>query len=137
LECCKFQNDVLDQCSPVLTKSRSEFDHILLKHASSCGVQVFEKIKVTTIEFEKQDKPKSRPIAVTYTDLHGEEGHITFNYLIDASGRHGIMSTKYLKNRITNPNLKNTAIWGYWENFDRYKPGTERDDAVWIEALTG
>ena len=120
-----------------MIKSRSEFDHILLKHAASCGVRVFEKTKVSTIEFQKQGEPKSRPIASTYMNPQGEEGHITFDYLVDASGRNGIMSTKYLKNRLTNPNLKNIAIWGYWENFDRYKPGTERDDAIWIEALTG
>jgi len=91
-------------------KSRSEFDHILLKHAASCGVRVFEKTKVSTIEFQKQGEPKSRPIAATYMDPQGEEGHIAFNYLVDASGRNGIMSTKYLKNRLTNPNLKNIVI---------------------------
>ncbi|KAF5353912.1 hypothetical protein D9756_007139 [Leucocoprinus leucothites] len=116
--------------------SRSAFDHLLLQHASSCGVKVFENTKVNTIEFQKQDDPKSRPVAVNYKNSEGKEGRITFDYLVDASGRNGVMSTKYLKNRHNNETLKNIAIWGYWENCGRYKPGTNREGAIWIEALT-
>lgn len=47
------------------------------------------------------------------------------------------MSNKHLKNRHHNESLKNIAIWGYWENCGRYMPGTERENAIWIEALAG
>ncbi|KAJ3575479.1 hypothetical protein NP233_g1073 [Leucocoprinus birnbaumii] len=116
--------------------SRSEFDHLMLKHAASCGVKVFENTKVNTIEFEKHGDPQSRPVAATYKNSEGEQGRITFDYVVDASGRNGVISTKYLKNRRHNETLKNIAIWGYWENCGLYKPGTDREGAIWIEALT-
>ncbi|KXN81598.1 Tryptophan 2-halogenase [Leucoagaricus sp. SymC.cos] len=115
---------------------RSEFDNIVFRHAAASGAKVFDKVKVSTIEFEKQGDPKSRPIAANYQTADGKEGRIAFDYLVDSSGRNGVMSTKYLKNRHTNESLKNIAIWGYWENFGRYKPGTDRENAIWIEALT-
>jgi hypothetical protein len=43
----------------------------------------------------------------------GTSGVIKFDYIVDASGRMGIMSTKYLKNRHFNQGLKNVASWGY------------------------
>jgi len=65
------------------------------------------------------------------------EGETTFDYLIDATGRSGILSTRYLKNRHLNASLKNIAIWGYWQNVGEYGIGTPRHGAPWFEALTG
>ena len=64
-------------------------------------------------------------------------GSIAFDYLVDASGRAGLMSTKYLKNRRYNANLKNVAMWGYWSNAGTYAAGTPSAGAPWFEALTG
>lgn len=47
------------------------------------------------------------------------------------------MSTKYLKNRQMNSTLQNLAVWGYWKDGKPYMPGTERENAVWSESLTG
>ncbi|KZS94791.1 FAD/NAD-P-binding domain-containing protein [Sistotremastrum niveocremeum HHB9708] len=119
---------------------RSEFDQILLEHASSCGVKVFSRTKVISLDFEPNpDSAPARPIRAHYiSNASGEEikGAIEFDYLIDASGRAGVMSTKYLKNRKTNASLKNIACWGYWKNASRYMPGTDRENAPWFEALT-
>jgi hypothetical protein len=46
--------------------------------------------------------------------------HIKFEYLIDASGRNGIKSNKYLKNRSFNEGLKNIANWTYWKGAKRF-----------------
>ena len=78
-----------------------------------------------------------RPIAASWQNVQGAEGSINFDYLVDASGRNGIMSVKYLKNRCFSQSLKNVAHWGYWENTGCYMPGTGRENAVWIEALNG
>ena len=64
-------------------------------------------------------------------------GTIAFNYLVDATGRAGLMSTKYLKNRRFTESLKNIAVWGYWTGVGSYGEGTERAGAPWFEALTG
>ena len=65
------------------------------------------------------------------------EGTITFEYLVDATGRAGLMSTKYLKNRSFKDSLKNIAVWGYWAGVGSYGEGTARAGAPWFEALTG
>jgi flavine halogenase len=62
---------------------------------------------------------------------------IVFDYLVDATGRSGLLSTKYFKNRAFTDSLKNIAIWGYWRNVNSYGEGTSRHGAPWFEALTG
>lgn len=135
---------------------RSEFDEILLRHAAESGATVLEEHKVTEILFgaDADYNPSGRPVSARFT-CPGGEGIVDFDYLIDASGRNGIMSTKvgwmpscannaltrrfqYLKNRRMNQSLKNVACWGYWHgDLKMYKPGTGRENAPWFEALTG
>ncbi|KAF9049926.1 FAD binding domain-containing protein [Panaeolus papilionaceus] len=63
-------------------------------------------------------------------------GQTSFDYVIDATGRAGILSTRYFKNRHFNASLKNIAVWGYWRNVGQYGKGTKRFGAPWFEALT-
>jgi len=110
---------------------REEFDDLLLKYAAKNGATVIEETKVTELCFDGD-----RPVSANWVSRSGVEGQISFEYLVDASGRNGMMSTKYLKNRRFNKSLNNVACWGYWENTGCYMPGTNRDNAVWIESLT-
>ncbi|TEB26483.1 FAD/NAD(P)-binding domain-containing protein [Coprinellus micaceus] len=117
---------------------RSEFDEILLRHAEESSATVLEEHKVTEILFgpDADNNPAGRPVSARFTCPAGE-GIIHFDYLVDASGRNGMMSTKYLKNRRMNQSLKNVACWGYWHgDLKMYKPGTGRENAPWFEALT-
>ncbi|KAJ7480174.1 putative halogenase [Mycena galericulata] len=117
---------------------RSEFDEILLRHAETCGATVREGVKVTKINFNDANTPVS-------AEWEGKDGNsvtsgiIKFDYLVDASGRHGIMSTKYLRNRRVNTSLRNVACWGYWKGTSMYAPENfnNRKNAPWFEALTG
>lgn len=140
---------------------RSEFDHLLMNHARTSGASVYELTKVTSISFCSTDS--SKPVSVTWTHTplptpisppsspstsntdkpsQGQDGPLsitgttTFDYLIDATGRAGIMSTQYLKNRYFNVSLKNVAFWGYWVDVGSYGVGTSRHGAPWFEALT-
>ena len=83
----------------------------MIRHAENQGVQVFEETTVTGIKFND-----SRPIAASWSNKGGITGEISFDWLIDASGRAGIMSTKYLNNRIMRESLRNVAVWGYWKD---------------------
>lgn len=65
------------------------------------------------------------------------QGTTAFTHVIDASGRAGLMSTRYLHNRRFNASLKNIAVWGYWKGVESYGEGTRRSGAPWFEALTG
>ena len=47
------------------------------------------------------------------------------------------MSSRYLKNRRFNENLKNVAMWAYWRDTDVYAPGTTAEGAIYTEALSG
>ncbi|KAJ7859637.1 FAD binding domain-containing protein [Mycena olivaceomarginata] len=142
---------------------RSEFDHLLMNHARSCGASVYEQTKVTSISFSSVD-PK-RPVSVSWSHVPPPTllsppaspttsttpifpsnpapewdvltGTTTFTHLIDASGRAGLMSAGYLKNRHFNSSLKNVACWGYWSGAGIYGGGTSREGAPWFEALTG
>jgi hypothetical protein len=62
---------------------------------------------------------------------------VKFDYLIDASGRAGLVSTKYLKNRRYNQGLKNVASWAYWTGGGTYGVGTHKVGAPYFEALKG
>jgi len=125
-----------------------------MNHSRTCGASVYEKTKVTSVNFA-QDDP-SRPVSVTYACTPGSlsssmhngsttkpcaeqivSGTTGFKYMIDASGRAGVMSTRYLKNRHFNSSLKNVAVWAYWGNVGTYGVGTMRQGSPWFEALTG
>ena len=97
------------------TQQRSEMDEMLLRHAEKAGAKVFEETTVTSIVF-KGAPDSSRPIAANWTNKRGVSGQITFDWLIDASGRGGLMSTRYLNNRVMRESLRNVAVWGYWKD---------------------
>ncbi|KAF7335080.1 hypothetical protein MVEN_02258500 [Mycena venus] len=115
--------------------TRADLDNILLKHAAESGASVYEGVRVTDIIFSA-DNPE-KPIAAEWKSDQGS-GQIKFSWLVDASGRSGIMSTRYLKNRkfAQNQALKKLASWGYWEAAGMYGKGTTRENAPWFEALT-
>jgi flavin-dependent dehydrogenase len=90
---------------------RSEFDQLLLEHAKTQGVRVREGTRVTSLDFDGE-----RPVRAHWalTADRGQTGSLTFDYLVDASGRAGIMATKYLNNRTYHEAFRNVGIWGYW-----------------------
>ncbi|KAG2369306.1 hypothetical protein BDR07DRAFT_1389269 [Suillus spraguei] len=114
---------------------RSEFDKLLLDHAASCGAKVFEQTSVKSLRFSTTES--SRPVAAEWLrSADGETGEISFDYLVDASGRAGLMSTKHLRNRHVNASLKNIALWGYWTGAGSYGLNTTREGAPWFETLS-
>jgi len=120
---------------------RSEFDEILLRHAASCGAKVHEGVRVTSLDWEEPASEtdtsfENRKAKSASWSTDTASGTISFDWLIDASGRAGIVSNKYLKNRQFNQALRNVARWGYWTGGSVYMPGTSRENAPWFEALT-
>lgn len=98
---------------------RSEFDKLLLDHAAEQGVHVLQCVEVNKIHFAESDP--QRPFAATVSRVNGdgERWDIEFDYLVDASGRSGIMANRYLRNRKYHEVFKNVAVWGYWEDAGR------------------
>jgi flavin-dependent dehydrogenase len=122
---------------------RSEADNLMFQHATKCGAKTFDAVRVKSIGFDADGLTElGRPVSATYVhkvEANGEQvtGMITFDYIVDASGRLGILSTKYLKNRRYNQSLKNVAHWGYWCGASPYAPGTRRENSPFFEALQG
>lgn len=107
----------------------------MLRHASHSGVSVFEETRVTDIQFKDQDG-SSRPFSATWRDKKGVTDTVSFDFVIDATGRNGLLSVKYLHNRKYNVGLKNMAMWGYWNGAGTYKPAP-KDGTPFFEALLG
>ena len=107
---------------------RSKFDQFMLEHARSQGVQVFEGYEVRGLDFDGE-----RPVSASWVCKHsdngdkGKQGEIRFDYLIDASGRDGVMANHYLNNRHYHKVFQNIAVWGYWRNTN-HLPGTRQGD---------
>ncbi|MEE1840852.1 NAD(P)/FAD-dependent oxidoreductase [Streptomyces sp. NPDC007076] len=106
---------------------RSEFDHILLDNAQRLGVNVRQGVKVTELEFHEGRPVKARWAA---TGDRSETGEISFDFLVDASGRSGVMATKYLKNRHYQEAFKNIAVWSYWRGVKPLEKGPSGAIAV-------
>ncbi|PBK81222.1 putative halogenase [Armillaria gallica] len=113
---------------------RSEFNDLLLCHAAELGIHVYEGVRVEKVHFSP-DEPTC-PISLTWSKVDRTQGEVTFNWLVDASGRNGIMSMRYLKNRTFNKSLKNIAVWGYWTGARQYTSGMKQENTPWFEALT-
>jgi flavin-dependent dehydrogenase len=135
----------LDEKTNAWNVVRSQFDDLLLKHSGSLGAKVFESTRVKSLGFSPTDP--SKPISATWIHTpsthdgpdpkdSGVTGTTTFDYLVDASGRAGIISTGHLKNRHFNESLRNIAVWGYWKDVTTYAAGTPREGAPWFEGLT-
>ncbi|KAK0508844.1 hypothetical protein JMJ35_009120 [Cladonia borealis] len=123
----------------------SEADELMFRHAEKCGALVFDGTKVNELEFtpyEDKDFPTDpkvantgRPVSATWSRKDGSSGKINFDYIIDASGCAGLISTKYLKNRTLNEGLKNIANWAYWKGAAPYSEGTPRQSSPFFEAF--
>jgi flavine halogenase len=126
---------------------RSEADDLLFRHAGESGAKIFDGTKVNSIEFElpgdkngvadSEFTDPGRPVSASWSRKDGSSGVVKFDYIIDASGRAGLVSTKYLKNRRYNQGLKNVANWGYWKGGGVYGVGTHKVGSPYFEALQG
>ncbi|KAK5991522.1 Flavin-dependent halogenase ascD [Cladobotryum mycophilum] len=124
---------------------RSEADMIMFEYAGKSGAKIFDGVQVKSIEFENptpapadggENPLPGRPVKATYMVKDTKAtGEISFDYVVDASGRIGILSTKYMKNRRYNQGLKNVANWGYFEGCGAYSPGTHKENSPFFEAL--
>lgn len=107
----------------------------MFRHAAACGARVFDGTKVAGLTFS--EAAPARPAAAQWAHKDGASGEIAFDFLVDASGRAGLVSARYLKTRVYNQGLKNVAMWGYWAGAGVYAEGTPRANSPFFEALQG
>jgi flavin-dependent dehydrogenase len=95
-----FLNDGVHRWS--IHANRSEFDHILLKHARDVGVEVFEGVSV-----ERYIPGKDDCVAVL-----GDGREVRARLFVDASGRQTSIATG--KSRAWLSSYRNIAIWNHY-----------------------
>lgn len=97
---------------PGLHVDRDEFDSILVHHAQRLGARLFENVTVRKVDFGEERQ------SVRYDTADGP-GQISVRYVIDASGQGGLLA-RQLGTRVTNPDFRFMAFWGYFENSRYY-----------------
>jgi len=95
---------------------RADFDQLLLEHARSQGVDVHEGVSVRKINFDGDRAVSAEWERTVGPDGEADSGVIGFDYVIDASGRAGLLATKHHNSRRHHEVFKNVALWGYWKN---------------------
>jgi len=99
---------------PGLHVERDVFDDILLKHAESCGAQVFNEVAVKKIDFSDSQWP-----AIHYTDKRGQsndEDVIRSQYVIDASGHSSFLASHFKTRQTISAQMNFLSLWGYFKN---------------------
>lgn len=89
---------------------RDAFDDILLHNAVDQGADVRQSADVKRVIFDGQ-----RPTGVEWSRRDGGPLHTAeCRFLIDASGRAGLLSARHFRTRRAHSIFQNTAVWGYW-----------------------
>ncbi|MDP9863647.1 MULTISPECIES: NAD(P)/FAD-dependent oxidoreductase [Streptosporangium] len=90
---------------------RDEFDHVLLNNAAKQGAEIVQGATVKRVLFDGD-----RAVAAEWADPESGELRTTeFDFVVDASGRAGLIPSQHFKNRRPTETFKNVAIWGYWQ----------------------
>ncbi|WP_438388837.1 NAD(P)/FAD-dependent oxidoreductase [Actinopolyspora saharensis] len=111
---------------------RDDFDHVLLTNAVKQGAEIIEGAEVKEVVFDGD-----RAVAAKWSDPHtGERRTTEFDFVVDASGRTGLIPARHLKNRRPNETFKNVAIWGYWQG-GSLLPGSPKGGINVISAPDG
>jgi len=92
---------------------RSVFDEVLLKHAEALGCRVFQECAVRSIGTSGD----------AVSELHVESnavpgGLVRAKHYVDASGVRGIIRKSFGVGIESPTNLRNIAVWDYWQNAD-------------------
>ncbi|SMD26351.1 NAD(P)/FAD-dependent oxidoreductase [Kibdelosporangium aridum] len=90
---------------------RATYDDILLRNATKQGATVTEGATVRNVIFDGD-----RPMAVEWTQQDERDviRTTTFDFLVDASGRTGVLGKKHFDMRTPHELFQNVGIWGYW-----------------------
>ena len=115
---------------------RALFDHVLLRNAEDAGARVLQEARVLGVITDGD-----RITGVRYVH-DGETREARARYVMDASGRAGIISNQHLGNRQPNTRLQLVAYYRHYTGVDEAtNPGVEGDiqvgnhDDGWLWAI--
>lgn len=94
---------------PALHVERDRFDHLLLEHAKTQGVGVFEEVAVLRAELGEQPGVVYRRAGENFT------GETRCRFVVDASGQNAVLG-KQLGIRTVDEQFRFMSIWGYFDD---------------------
>ena len=107
---------------------RSDFDKLLFDNATRAGAQTFQAARVGNINFREDGSSR-----IHVHHENGEEAVWEARYMVDASGRDTLLSSRNRLKR-KNPKHNNAAIYGHYRNVPRQSGEDEGNISVyWFE----
>jgi flavin-dependent dehydrogenase len=104
-----FAHVIHDESYLAFQVDRAWFDKMLLDNARKEGAAVLEQTRVEDVSLDDPDGL----VRVRTAGAGGRVGRYQGRFLIDASGREGLLS-RLLKCRQPHPDLRRTALWNHW-----------------------
>jgi flavin-dependent dehydrogenase len=134
-----FADGLIEGAPSAFEVDRAEFDRVLLEHARSEGVEVFEEHQVVKFRADL-----SEGVEVMVRDARGVEVTARAQVLVDASGQSGLVASR-LGLRQMEPELRNFAVFSHFEGAWRASGPEEGDIGVvlvpggwwWVIPLRG
>jgi flavin-dependent dehydrogenase len=103
---------------------RADFDAILLEHARKLGVDVHQPATVESVALDAD--------GVTVTaESHGQRDQVRARFLVDASGRAGLLSQQ-VGSRARIPNLGKVALFAHWRRAWRAPAPDEGNIRIYV-----
>ncbi|MFG0294000.1 MAG: NAD(P)/FAD-dependent oxidoreductase [Phycisphaerales bacterium JB050] len=93
---------------------RAVYDEILLRHAEELGTAVFEETRVTSVNRDTADPDAIESLTIQTAD--GAQQQVRGRFYVDASGAVGLVRRAMEVSGWVPEELKNIAIWDYWQN---------------------
>ena len=99
---------------------RAIFDEVLLNNCRTQGAIVLEGAKVDQVLFQD-----ARASGVNWRLAKGTSGSTKCDYVVDASGRAGVLAVQRFANREMDERYRNVATWGYWQGMETIPGGPQ------------
>lgn len=90
---------------------RGKFDQLLLQNAARLGADVFEGVRIDSVEFADDG------VTAKYSSM-GEQRSVTADVVVDASGRKTLLGNQ-MRLRVRDPVFQQMALHTWFRGFDR------------------
>jgi len=98
------------ESSMTMHVQRSEFDLAMFRNAAAKGATCLDRTRVLDIELSDSGDHQ-----VQIRDREGNQRMVSARVVVDATGQQAMLANR-MQVRVVDPDLRKTAIWGYFHN---------------------
>ncbi len=106
-----FKNAFRSPAATAIQVPRADFDKLLLDHSRACGAEVREETTVERMDFA------AGHVELELKGVGGSADIVRARYLLDCSGRHAVVGTRFDLKR-TYPHLRKFAVYAHYEGVE-------------------